>query len=67
MTNLEPPKRASALILIMDPVAREVCMAAGSDQILGADGVMKIVKLLNDYFAPDAADSVHQAVACFFN
>ena len=34
-TNLEPVKRASALILNVGPVAREVRMAAGCDQIRG--------------------------------
>ena len=31
-TNLGTVKRASALVLKADPVAREVCMGAGSDQ-----------------------------------
>ena len=48
----------------MDPVAREVRMAAGSDRIMHPDGVMEIMQLLNGYFAPDAADSVYQEVAC---
>ena len=42
VTDLEPVKGASALILNMGPVARGVCMAAGSDKIADPDGVMKI-------------------------
>ena len=35
VATLDPVKRAFALGSQMDPVAREVCMAVGSDQILG--------------------------------
>ena len=57
--NLGPAKRASALILSAGAIAREVCMAARSDQIMDQGGVMKIVKLLDGYFAPGAVDSVY--------
>ena len=49
MATLEPVEGASALLMNVDPVAREVCAAAGSGQIL--------------YAASDAADSVYQEVA----
>ena len=38
VTNLEPAKRASALILKMGPVARQVSAAAGSDLIMAGRG-----------------------------
>ena len=60
-----PIKRASALISNMDPVAREACMAAGSDQLANQDGVTKITQLLSAHLAPDAADSAYQEVARF--
>ena len=52
-------------IMGMDPVAREVRIAAGSDQISGLGGAMKIAQLLEDCSAPDAADSVYREVVCF--
>ena len=55
MANLGLIERELALNLSMDPLAREVCMAAGSNQIMGPDGLMEIMQLSNGYFAPDAA------------
>ena len=46
---LEPVEGASALLMNVDPVAREVSTAAGSGEIM--------------YAASDAADSVYQEVA----
>ena len=63
--NLEPVKGPSALILRMYPVASEVCMAGGSGQTMSPDGVMEIMQPLNDYFTPDATDSVYQKNARF--
>ena len=50
----------------MDPVAREVCVATGSDQITDPGGAMEIAQVLNDYFAADAADSGYQEVVRFW-
>ena len=47
----------------LEPVAREVRMAGGTDQITDQNGAMKIMQLLNDYFAPGAADSANEEVA----
>ena len=44
----------------MDPVARDVCMAVGNDQIADPYGVAKISQVPNDYFAPDAVDSISE-------
>ena len=38
----------------MEPVVREVRMAAGNDQIMGPDGAAEILHVLDDYFGPDA-------------
>ena len=56
-------KRASALIPNMGPVAREVCVASGSDWNTDQGGLLRTVQLLNDYVSPGAADSVYQEVA----
>ena len=65
MTDLELKKRASALILKIAPVAREVCMAGRINQIMGLGSVMKITQAPNDYCAPDAVDTMHQEVGRF--
>ena len=52
-------------MLNMGLVSRENCMAVGSGQILGSGGAKKITQLLNNYFAPQAADSVYQEVGRF--
>ena len=59
VTNLEPTRRASALIMNIDPVAREARKVAGNDQIMDPDGVPKILQVPNDYLAPDAVDPIH--------
>ena len=64
VANSDPAKRASALFLRVDTAAREVSMAAGGDQIADQEGVMEIAKLSHGCPARDAADSVHQEVAC---
>ena len=40
-------------------------MAAGGDANMGQDGVKKIVGLLRDYFALDAAYSAYQEIVRF--
>ena len=54
-----------ALILQMDPVARQVCMNAGSDAIMRGDGAGEILEILREYFASGAVDSVYgEAARC---
>ena len=58
---------ASGLALLgcrlgLDPVARDVCLAVGREQLLEPEGVMKISQVLHDYFTPDARDSAYQGV-----
>ena len=51
----------------MDPVARGVCIAVGGKQLLGPDGVMPVVQVLRDNFAPEAIDSKYQHVVRFLH
>ena len=62
-TNVGPANRASASILHMNAAAREVCMSAESEVIVGHDEVGEISDLLHDCLAPDAVGSVNQEVA----
>ena len=63
VTNLDPSKRAVALILQTGAVARRVCLAAGSHVITNDDGVERALAILRDYFAPEAANSAYHEVA----
>ena len=63
--KLEAAKRASDLILNMDPVAREVCVAAGREQSMDPESAAKMTQALNDYFAPDAFGSIYREVVRF--
>ena len=51
VTNLDVTKSAPALVLQMGPVARDVCVAAGSEQLSDLDGATKIAQSLHDHFA----------------
>ena len=46
----------------MDALAREVCMGAGSDVIMGQESVGDILVLLRDFYAPGSADSIYKEV-----
>ena len=63
--KLEAAKRASDLILNMDPVAREVCVAAGREQSMDPESAAKMTQALNDYFAPDDVDLIYREMARF--
>ena len=65
VTNLGPAKRAPALISQMDVGALQLCMAAGSEAIMGGDGADKILTILREHPAPAAAGSVNREVALF--
>ena len=51
----------------MDPAATDVCLAAGSHQLLGQEGVRKIAQVLHDYSALDALEPVYQDAARFLH
>ena len=63
---MEPAKRASALFLHVDTVAREVRAAAGRDVAAGYEVMGKITELSRDFFAPEAVDSGCQEVLYAF-
>ena len=64
-TNLGVDTRPSPLVLQMGPVARDVCLAVGSDHFFWPDGIMEIPQALHDHFAPPALDSVYREVVRF--
>ena len=45
MTQLEPPKRAAALILRRNLAARQTCMPAGGDHLESHDGALRILEI----------------------
>ena len=51
---MDPSKRASALILSADTLARQVCLDAGGDAFSRGEDVETILKTLRNYFQPDA-------------
>ena len=55
-TRTEASACASALISHEQSAPRQVCLAEGSD------GVAKILGIPRNYFAPEAADAIHQRV-----
>ena len=64
VTNPEVGKRASALVLQVESTARDVCMAMGSNKRMGRGAAGWMLQVLQDYFALDALDAVHQDVIC---
>ena len=62
-TNLDVAKRASPLALQMDPIARDISISSGGDQLMRPDAVAKISHSLHDFFALDAPDLAYPAVA----
>ena len=61
-TRTEASARASVLILHMRPATRQVCPADGGDVLGRSDGVTKILEILRNYLAPEAADAIRQQV-----
>ena len=58
VATLDQVKRASALILHMDAVASQVCVAAGGDVIIDRNGVDKISAMSRGYPTPEDVDPV---------
>ena len=67
MANVEPAKRAQALILEMDRVARQACTSAGRDVILYNGGAQKILQISHERLAPNAVDAIHREVVRFLH
>ena len=66
VANLDPPELAAARIRRTETVARQLCLATGSDVVTNNDGADRILTISQDYSAPDAVDSAHQGVARSF-
>ena len=56
---------ASALDWQIDPPAMDVCVALGSDQLLGPDAPAKTMQPSHAFSAPDALDSAYQDASRF--
>ena len=61
-TRIEASAGASVLILHMQPAPRQVCRANGGNILGRSGGATKILQELRNYFAPKAADAIHQHV-----
>ena len=59
---MEPEKQAAHLLLHMSDVARKVCLNVVRDVIDNLDGAEQILRILREYFAPDAIDSISQEI-----
>ena len=66
VANLGPSRRASALLLRMDTVARQVFLHAGGDTFTNGKGAGSVLGILREYFAPGAVDSISQGGVRFF-
>ena len=56
VANSEAAKRAPPVVFRTDPIAGDLCMAVGSDQLMKPDAVAKVLEALRDTVAPDARD-----------
>ena len=65
MTNVEPSRRAAALVPRTNSPGRRACSAAAGDHPAKYDGADHIVKTLRNYLAPETADSISGEVARF--
>ena len=65
VANSEPARRASALILLMDSVARQVSMSEGQDIVVNNDGANQTPQMLREHFAPDAAAATYKEIVRF--
>ena len=61
----EFPARASSLVLHMQPLPRQVCLAGGGDILDHSDVVKKISGILRNYFPPEAVDAIRRQVMRF--
>ena len=59
VTTLDFSKGASFRVLLLDPVAHDVCMAMGDERLLELGGALEIAQALRIYFAPDAIVSIY--------
>ena len=64
-TKTDAANRASLLVLHMHSAPRQVCLSAGGSYLDNRHRVARILEILGDYFAPEAAGAIHQQVTRF--
>ena len=60
--NLGVTRRATAIVLHMEPAVRDARTTVVGDRLLGQDAGPKVMRMLRDNFAPRAPDSVYREV-----
>ena len=66
-TDIPPDRRASQLVLHMEPFARQICLQNGGDSFMDGVAVIEVMQVLKQYFLPDASDHVYQEVWKFLH
>ena len=66
MTHLDPSRRAAALVLHVNSVARRVCTSAGGGPVGSNDGASRILEISENYFAPESATRFTREWCVFF-
>ena len=66
-TDIPEDRRASQLVLHMEPFARQVCLQNGGDSFMEGVAVTEVLQVLKQYFLPDASDHVYQDVWKFLH
>ena len=62
MSGTEPSGRATALVLHMNSVARQVCLSAWGDHLGNTDGASRMLETPRKYVAPEDMDSIKKEV-----
>ena len=65
--EIHAAKRASLLVLHMDPMARQICLRSGGDSFMEGVDVATLIATLRHNYLPGATDQVYQEVAKFLN
>ena len=66
-TDIPAGRRASQLVLHMEPFARQVCLQNGGDSFMEGVAATEVLQVLKQYFLPDASDHVYQDVWKFLH
>ena len=64
-TKMDPAIRAPFLVLHEHSAPRQVCLSEGGNYLGNRDGVARILEILRNYFAPEAADAIRPQVMRF--
>ena len=64
-TAMGPASRASLLESHVNSAPRQVCLSAHGGHLDGRGGIARILGILRNYFAPEAAHAIDQQVARF--